>query len=308
MELVCGLPQGSPISPIHFLLGMGHLHEGAHRYGYTDDGGALITGRNRQDLVARAQEKLNSIIKAARDGGVTLDPFKTEAILFSRKREESIDALYHGEHVVPIKREMKWLGVHLDSSLSFKTHIEERTKKAMTLARHIRGLSQVLRGVPPIFARQAIHTMVILKLLFGVELWYAGRSKPSHKKNRDGTFKQVRTGLLEQLDKMQKCITLAIIGCIPAWKTMPVTALQRESSTPPVHLLLDKARDRHGLRLRSLDKKHPLVRRIEGFKTRNRAAGPRRQQRPTLAVTTHESTPAFKRPPLQPPVYLPKEP
>lgn len=56
----------------------------------------------------------------------------------------------------PPPRAMKWLGVYLDRTLSFKTHILKWSAAAQNVARHLAGLGKVYRGVPPTSVTKAM--------------------------------------------------------------------------------------------------------------------------------------------------------
>jgi hypothetical protein len=139
----------------------------------------------------------------------------------------------------------------------------------MTVARHIGGLSKVYRGAPPASVTKAMKVVVIPKAVYGAELWYPGPTKYSVKAT-NGEYKQVPNGLKDQTDKIQVILNTAICGCLPLWKTTSREALWRESSTLPIGHILEAARLRFALRLRTLDEGHPLVQRSLASRTRVR--------------------------------------
>ena len=67
---------------------------------------------------------------------------------------------------------------------------------------------------------------------------------------------------------------------------------------PPVEQLLDSARVRHAIRLRTLDKHHPLVHRSTTARTTNGATA-----RPTILQSAITLVQEFPRPVLQPAHY-----
>ncbi|KAH8193491.1 hypothetical protein TruAng_012343 [Truncatella angustata] len=89
--LHCGLPQGSPTSPILYMLYTepiyGKLGTRRRRFGYADDIGILNVVTTLQETAAEATEQLKELIDWGQDNGVEFDPAKTEIMHFSRKRD-----------------------------------------------------------------------------------------------------------------------------------------------------------------------------------------------------------------------------
>ncbi|RAL62915.1 hypothetical protein DID88_004756 [Monilinia fructigena] len=157
---------------------------------------------------------------------------------------------------------LRWLGVWIDRKLSFKRHVAERSTKALKVARHIKGLAGVRFGPPAASLRKAVVTCVQSSLLYGSEVWYGGRRKPSasHGYNRN---RLVSTRLGPLIEKTNKVMVLAARGVLPAWRTAPTASVLRDAGLPSGSTALEHARIRFALRLRTLDAAHPLVRRLE---------------------------------------------
>src|ERR1700709_248549 len=70
----------------------------------------------------------------------------------------------------------------------------------------IRGLGRMDNGSPASSLRKAVITCVLPLVLYGTEVWYAGRTKPGHRTCRSDT---ISTRLCGHVDLVQKTITLA---------------------------------------------------------------------------------------------------
>ncbi|KAM4067478.1 lipase, class 3 [Hirsutella rhossiliensis] len=63
-------------------------------------------------------------------------------------------------------------GIWLDSTLSFKTHVEKWTAKAQVVAYHLKSLANTKHGPLPGAVRRAVRACIEPVLLHGTEAWY----------------------------------------------------------------------------------------------------------------------------------------
>ncbi|EFZ02021.1 Reverse transcriptase [Metarhizium robertsii ARSEF 23] len=248
--LQCGLPQGSPVSPILFLLytePVYRLGEPERRFGYADDTAILCTG----DTVGETARKASAYIQELVDWGaanVSFDPDKTEVMHFSLKTREARPPIRHGDAVKHPEKAMRWLGIWLDSKLTFKTHVEKWTATAQAVACHLRSLGNTRRGPLPSALQRAVRACVEPVLLFGTEAWYPGTRSPRWRQPA-----KERSSRIQQLvKKMTKAIKQAIRAILPTWKTTPTTILHRESGIPPILQLLEAKRLRFSARIKQV--------------------------------------------------------
>ncbi|OAA62384.1 reverse transcriptase [Akanthomyces lecanii RCEF 1005] len=86
LELLCGIPQGSPLSPILYLLATAALYElpgATHRYGYADDTAMLFVGDTLDETTAQANATIAAMEEWGRQEGFAFDVKKTEVIHFA---------------------------------------------------------------------------------------------------------------------------------------------------------------------------------------------------------------------------------
>lgn len=77
--------------------------------------------------------------------------------------------IHHGDVEKLPKMAMRWLGIWLDSTLTFRTHVEKWMTKAQAVAYHLRGLTNTKRGPLPSAVRNAIRACVEPVFLYGAE-------------------------------------------------------------------------------------------------------------------------------------------
>ena len=117
--------------------------------------------------------------------------------------------------------------------------------------------------------------------MYGAECWYSGRTKPP-RTQRPGQ-PEVSARLGGHIAAIDSALVIAARGILPAWRTMPNTALIRDAGLPAAQVALEEVKLRFATHLRTVDKDHPLVQRIVlPIISRGRGAGS--PQRPRTKV------------------------
>jgi hypothetical protein len=207
-----GLPQGSPVSPILFLLYTEPIYRLSNpqgRFGYADDTAILCVGDTVEETAAAASRSVEEMVRWGAANGVSFDPKKTEVMHFSRSKLETAPAIRHGDVEKHPEAAMRWLGIWLDSSLSFRVHAEKWTAKSQAVAHHLRGLTNTIHGPLPSAVRSAVRACVEPVLLYGTEVWYPGATRPRW----DQPSKDRPSSIQHLLQRMNKAIYSSIYAC-----------------------------------------------------------------------------------------------
>jgi ribonuclease HI len=256
--LQCGLPQGSPVSPILFLLYTEPIYRLGNpqgRFGYADDTAILSIGDTVDETTAMASGAIDEMVRWGATNGVSFDSKKTEVMHFSRSKLRTAPAVRHGDIEKHPESALRWLGIWLDSRLSFRIHVEKWAAKAQAVAYHLRGLTNTKHGPLPAAVRSAVRACVEPVLLYGAEAWYPGTTRPRWNQ----PTKDLSSSNQHLIQRMTKAMNQSMRAILPVWKTTPIAALHRESGIPPVAQLLEARRLRFSARLKSLDEAHPLA-------------------------------------------------
>ena len=134
-----GCPQGGIMSPLLWNLVINSLiilinSTPADSEGYADDVNLLVRGIDIDTIVDIAQQCLNRIREWGLKTGLNFSPTKTEAILFTWKRKWSIKSpLKLGDTEIKMCNQVKYLGVILDSKLSWRPIAKTEPEKPLLL-------------------------------------------------------------------------------------------------------------------------------------------------------------------------------
>ncbi|KAF5606675.1 endonuclease reverse transcriptase [Fusarium subglutinans] len=148
--LNCGLPQGSPASPILYMLyiawiysigNTGFTHPAvktkiapATRLGYADNTTMIRIGKTLTETAQLATNDLAEIIQEGKKRGILFGPEKTEVMHFTRKHHKESPTITHKGRVVKAEGEIRWLGVWFDRKLTFRNHVMKWSAKARTVS------------------------------------------------------------------------------------------------------------------------------------------------------------------------------
>lgn len=246
-----GIPQGSPLSPILYLLFNADLLQLPSARtdptsGFIDDVAKLVVTNTVIDNIIT----LNSFLRDADTWGINngsrYDYPKFQLIHFwgRKNRPEGEEfSLQFRSHTIKPSLTAKYLGVLLDEKLSFKYHIE------MALARGTRSLGALARlKIPHGFMRQLILALVFPRVEYALPVWYAPLGEgPTRRTGHIGTTRSIA--------KLQRRAAKLITG---AFATTASDMADFHAHLLPAHLRLELACFKATARLCTLPEQHPL--------------------------------------------------
>lgn len=146
-----GLPQGDVLSPTLFNIYTSKLHEiqqeGVILVQYADDFGIVVKGKNLQEVNQRGQRYVNIFSTKAKELNLQVNPDKTKAMVFINS-DKKVD-IKIGNTELETVRVYRYLGVQLDRSLSFGTHMREITRKINDRLSMLKVISGIRNGGHP---------------------------------------------------------------------------------------------------------------------------------------------------------------
>ena len=133
-----GVPQGSILSPLLYNL---YTHDipktrGTNLALFADDTAVYTSGRVSVCIANRLQKSMNHIGKWLTKWRIMVNPEKSTCVYFPLRRTDDMPNVRLLGKIIPEAKEAKYLGVTIDSKLSFTKHITNvRRKAAFVLGR-----------------------------------------------------------------------------------------------------------------------------------------------------------------------------
>lgn len=172
------LPQGSPLSPLLYLLYNSSLLEvtdsipTATALGFVDDV-VLLSSANDTHLLGSQMRTLSFRQQQwAKDHGAIFDAKKTFWVLFSLQDHEVLPTIdFANRKQIRPSPSARWLGITIDNKLSVKQHRLEVLAKGRQRAGFLAGLSKASWGIPPKLFRTLMTTTIHATTDYGAMAW-----------------------------------------------------------------------------------------------------------------------------------------
>ncbi len=173
----CGVPQGSILGPLFFLIYVNDLENTAPMKCllFADDTTLLVHGKDTEDLIATTNEQINIINNWFQSNKLTVHPEKTNFMAFNIKDRKKLNGkIFWGntklQRIGKGEKDetIKYVGVHIDEDLKFKQH-------GLHVANKIKQNSYLIsanKNFLPFTTRKLLYNALVRPHMdFGAEIW-----------------------------------------------------------------------------------------------------------------------------------------
>ena len=173
-DVTCGVPQGSTLGPLLFLLYINDFRlclSQTTTGHFADDTFIMYNSKKAKTIETVINTELKEVIRWLRLNKLSLNASKTELIFFhSNKHKLNHDNIYinfNGIRLKPVDY-VKYLGMYVDKYLNWKQHISELCKK---LGQANGILSKLRYNAPIDVCLQVYYAIFYSHLINGCNLW-----------------------------------------------------------------------------------------------------------------------------------------
>ena len=146
------------------------LPNGTSLVGFADDFAQIVVAEKAWLVEIIANEALELIAEWLVSRSLQLTVRKCEAILVTRRKKYEAPRFESNGEVISLKKEIKYLGVWLDSKWSFKHHLKQAaTKTSITCTSLMRLMLNI--GGPWPTRRQLLATVIETIQMYGAPTW-----------------------------------------------------------------------------------------------------------------------------------------
>ena len=171
-NIVCGVPQGSILGPLLFLIYINDLStvsDALFTILFADDTSIFVRGKDFDNLINLLNNELSLITTWLSANKLSLNIKKTHYMVFTRKNIHSTDhKILLNNHEISRVKETKFLGLLVDEKLTWKNHIDYISKK---ISKGIGILTKARPFINIITCKTLYYSFIYPYLLYCNHIW-----------------------------------------------------------------------------------------------------------------------------------------
>lgn len=188
---------------------------------YADDLAVVTVAKTALEIEEKTNHALSCIDNWMKNHGLELAPEKSEAVLLIGRKTCSPVHIHINGTQIQLSDSVKYLGVILDTRLSFKQHVDFVTKKAAT---RVETLQRILprQGGASYMKRRLLNSVVESTILYAAPVWHQATEVKSY---------------VKKMESVQRRMAISITR---SYRTTSTVALQVLAGVIPIDLLIEE--------------------------------------------------------------------
>lgn len=178
-----GLPQGSPLSVILYILYNSDLLISKFRFerdqvslGFIDDV-VHLTAHKQYELAKKSLESLGQeALTWGKKYGAIFDSIKAQYMVLSHHKLAKSPFLFDENELQPLGV-VKWLGIWFDEKLTFQHQLSQVKKKAGMTMSQLQRMGQSRWGIREQERGLLVSAVLLPRVLYGVQMWFTERNR-----------------------------------------------------------------------------------------------------------------------------------
>ena len=168
-----GVPQGSVLGPLLFLIYINDLHKSikfSTVHHFADDTNLLYISKNLNEIQKKINKDLKFLCTWLRANKISLNASKTELIIFrdpKKKMTQDLKIKINGKKLTP-SISVKYLGIYIDHHLNWKT---QQTNLSPKLGRAVGMLCKIRHFVNIETLHMIYYGIFSSILMYGSQIW-----------------------------------------------------------------------------------------------------------------------------------------
>ena len=174
LDVKCGVPQGSTLGPLLFLLYINDLHFSLKKSvasHFADDTCIMYSSNKLKTLETNLNTDLKHASEWLKANRLSLNVGKTKLLLFHSKQSNlnfnNISIKIEGKKLIRYNN-VNYLGLHIDENLSWDTHVNHLSKK---LSRANGVLAKLRHFAPKLILNSVYYGIFYSHIVYGCPTW-----------------------------------------------------------------------------------------------------------------------------------------